>query len=319
MINPTLGRTVKMFLVDGHVDGLVTAEVMNWTGHVISIPRPLLPRLKTRPEAERTGIYLLLGEENGRRIAYIGETDEMYTRLAQHAKDPKQDFFSRVVVITSTSDALTKAHVRRLEHLAHERASEAANYLLQGNKPYNAKLPESDATDMLSFFEQIELVLPVLGINLLQIPATTKPAPIAIEARIPAGAAIPADSDIVPAGETSVSVEETIFELNVAKHGDRATAREIGGEFIVLAGSTARKKAGARHSYEQMRLDLEREGKLISVEGNDTHLLFAVDVAFKSPSAAGAVVCNRSSNGRTDWHVMGTRTTYAENEARKLG
>lgn len=304
-----LGRTVKMFLVDGHVGGLVTAEVMNWTGHVVTFPRSLLPRLKTRPEAERTGIYLLLGEDNGNKIAYIGETDEMYTRLAQHAKDPKQDFFERVVVITSTSDALTKAHARRLEHLAHERASQVANYLLQGNKPYNAKLPESDATDMLSFFEQIDLVLPVLGIDLLQLPSTKADhqKQDANEKHIANGA-----------GENETITGDVTYEILSPKQGIRATAREINGEFVVLSGSLSRVKAGATHSYEKMRQDLEAKGKLVAYPKDPRVLEFAVDVPFKSPSAAAAAVFNRSSNGRLAWRVKGTGKTYDEHESEQL-
>ena len=303
-----LGRTVKMFLVDGHVGGMVTAEVMNWTGHVVTFPRSLLPRMKTRNESERTGIYLLLGEENGQKVAYIGETDEMYTRLAQHAKDPKQDFFDRVVVITSTSDALTKAHARRLEHLAHERASLVANYLLQGNRPYNAKLPESDATDMLSFFEQIDLVLPVLGIDLLQLPATKTPH-------------TEDKADDLNDQESPHQVPDTsdiVFEAHSPKQGITATAREINGEFVVLAGSHSRIKEGAKHSYQQMVKDLRKKGKLKDIPGNNELLEFVKDVPFKSPSAAGSAVFNRSCNGRTAWLVKGTKISYGEYEASRL-
>jgi hypothetical protein len=39
------GRTLKIFLVDGTPNGLLTAEVMNWTGHAITGPRTRLPEL----------------------------------------------------------------------------------------------------------------------------------------------------------------------------------------------------------------------------------------------------------------------------------
>ncbi|UWX83682.1 hypothetical protein [Arthrobacter sp. zg-Y1110] len=29
------GKSVRLFLVDGTPGGLVTAEIMNWTGHVL--------------------------------------------------------------------------------------------------------------------------------------------------------------------------------------------------------------------------------------------------------------------------------------------
>lgn len=32
----TQGRSLRLFLVDGTPNGLLTAEIMNWTGHVLS-------------------------------------------------------------------------------------------------------------------------------------------------------------------------------------------------------------------------------------------------------------------------------------------
>jgi len=43
------GRTLKLFLVDGAPNGLLTAEIMNWTGHVITGPRSRLAELIQRP------------------------------------------------------------------------------------------------------------------------------------------------------------------------------------------------------------------------------------------------------------------------------
>jgi hypothetical protein len=43
------GRTLKVFLVDGSPNGLLTAEIMNWTGHVITGPRTRLAELLQRP------------------------------------------------------------------------------------------------------------------------------------------------------------------------------------------------------------------------------------------------------------------------------
>ncbi|MBK1618475.1 hypothetical protein CKO42_08495 [Lamprobacter modestohalophilus] len=34
-----IGRSVRLFLVEGKSTGLITAEIMNWTGHVLTGPR----------------------------------------------------------------------------------------------------------------------------------------------------------------------------------------------------------------------------------------------------------------------------------------
>ncbi|MNC69923.1 hypothetical protein D3C75_1206690 [compost metagenome] len=47
------------------------------------------------------------------------------------------------------------------------------------------------------------------------------------------------------------------------------------------------------------------------VAHSSDNLVFSDDYAFSSPSAAAAVVCGRSANGRTSWVVDGTGQTYA--------
>jgi hypothetical protein len=57
---PAQARSVTLFLVDGRADGIVLAAVGNWNGQVLAAPRGRLSALLRRPEASRTGIYLLL-------------------------------------------------------------------------------------------------------------------------------------------------------------------------------------------------------------------------------------------------------------------
>ena len=55
-----IGRSLELFYIDGRPDGMLTAEVFNWTGHVLMTPRTQLSMALTRSEARYTGIYLLL-------------------------------------------------------------------------------------------------------------------------------------------------------------------------------------------------------------------------------------------------------------------
>src|SRR2546425_11811513 len=94
---PGGGRQIKLFLVDGSPAGIITAEVVNWTGKALSAPRARLAQLIRREEAERTGIYVLIGPDPDRVAgykAYIGEADSGGTRLRHH--DDDKDFFDRV-------------------------------------------------------------------------------------------------------------------------------------------------------------------------------------------------------------------------------
>jgi hypothetical protein len=66
-----------------------------------------------------------------------------------------------------------------------------------------------------------------------------------------------------------------------------------------------------------LREKLVAEGSLVD-GGDPTLLVFAEDVAFNSPSAAASVIMARASNGRKNWKVTGTSTTYGEWQDAKL-
>jgi hypothetical protein len=48
------GKQIKLFPIDGTRGGLTTAEITNWTGHVLSAGRSDLADLRKRDEAQRT-------------------------------------------------------------------------------------------------------------------------------------------------------------------------------------------------------------------------------------------------------------------------
>ena len=54
------GKQIRLFLIDGTFSGLVTAEIMNWTGHVFKGSRSELGRIYQREEAQRTGVISCL-------------------------------------------------------------------------------------------------------------------------------------------------------------------------------------------------------------------------------------------------------------------
>src|SRR5438105_2705545 len=112
-----LGKTIRIYLVDGSPTGPVVAEIINWTGRLLVIPRSQLHEMVKRDELQRTGTYVLVGpdaETAGDRI-YFGEADDVLVRLKQHDKDEKKDFWTRAIAVTSKDQNLTKAHGCYLE------------------------------------------------------------------------------------------------------------------------------------------------------------------------------------------------------------
>ena len=84
------GKQTKLFLADGTPGGLTTAEITNWTGHVLSARRSDLAGLLKRDEAQRTGVYLLLADDEaaiGDIRCYVGEADVVADRLRRHPSE----------------------------------------------------------------------------------------------------------------------------------------------------------------------------------------------------------------------------------------
>lgn len=104
---------------------------------------------------------------------------------------------------------------------------------------------------------------------------------------------------------------DALFELESAKHGLSAIARENGKAFTVLSGSQAKLDwTGQPHSYLQLRQSLLSEGALKPSDDGNV-LVFIKDVDFNSPSAASATVLARTDNGRNTWRLKGSSVTYA--------
>lgn len=296
------GRTLKVFLVDGTPNGLLTAEIMNWTGHVLTGPRSRLSEMIQRPEVMRTGVYFLVGADTGDGLGtqvYIGETDDAAQRLKEHNRPEDRggkDFWERVCVVTSKDANLTKGHIKYLESRLIKIARAAGRCELRnGTDHVYANLPEADKSDMEFFVEQIQTLLPVLGFDFL------RSMPKLLLVGSPEGAAA-----ILPVQASP------IFNGDVKKHGITAQAQEIDGEFVVMKGSKARLNwEGVESSYTKLFKDLVKAG-VLSPSEDGRHNTFTKDYPFKAPSAAAAIVCGRTANGRTHWTVQGTNTTYGE-------
>jgi hypothetical protein len=299
------GRTLKLFLVDGAPNGLLTAEIMNWTGHVITGPRSRLDELIQRPESKRTGVYFLVGPDRGPGIGtqvYIGETDDVTQRLSAHnraeAKGGK-DFWEKVCVVTSKDANLTKGHIKYLESRLIRIAQQAGRCeLLNNTDPGYDNLPEADRSDMQFFLSQIQTLLPVLGYEFLR--ESPKLSLITVQ-----------DSSTTAAVTANgMEVHSPIFVGDVRKHGITAKGQEINGEFVVFRGSKARLDwEGVDGTYTNLFRELVRTNVIVQT-ADGLHREFSKDYAFSSPSAAAAVVAGRSANGRTHWIDSATGQTY---------
>lgn len=291
------GRSVRLYLAEGSATGILTAEIINWTGHVLSSPRTRLDVALKRNELSRTGVYLLHGEsyEGDLPSVYVGEGDSIMSRIKSHAQDPDKDFWDRFVAITSKDLNLTKAHVRYLEgKLIGLLLAAKKCRVVNRTQPDFERLPEADIADMDSFLDEIQLILPAIGIDFLR-------RPIVAQISMP----LPEEKAVR-------------FKIFHTAKGISATAIEVDGEFVILSGSTGSQQVSQSFS-DRARSDRDQaqESGRIVPSGTNCFTL-TEDIAFSSPSAAAVFLFGTSRNGRTDWIVEGSSEAYAAFKDKQL-
>lgn len=298
MADQIFGRTIQLFLVDGTPNGLRKATIHGWTGLTFVATASTFSALTSRPELDRTGVYLLYGPDPqlvGGMRAYIGSANSVAERIKQSAA--QRDFWEVAIAVTTSDDDLSKGHVEYLEARLIEMASKAQRVELDnGTQPsgQRRRLPEADRANMEQFLLNLQVILPVVGLELL------KPQP---------KAASKTDEPI-----SARTANETVFEIR-HRSGVTAEAVEEDGEFVVLEGSQALRAPGyVTMNYASLKISLLEKG-VLQPDG-ESFYRFIKPYSFSSPSAAAAVVLDRNSNGRTEWKLRGSKQTYQEVQER---
>ena len=260
---------IRILVPTGNPDGLRIVEKSTWSGVGIVFNRSNFKEAVKRPEFEKTGVYVLIGndEESGSKTIYVGEGDPVKSRLNQHYSN--KDFWTWAVFFVAKDDSLNKAHVQHLESQLLTLARNAKLCKLNNETdPNPPTLSEADTVFVESFLRDITSIFPLLNLNVF---------------------------------EMALASSQTNKELlYVDAKGVKATCYEDAKGFIVLKGSEAvLKETNSFHQYmSTIRKDLIDKGVLAL---NGDKYLFTQDYTFNSPSTASGVVLGRSSNGREAW------------------
>ena len=296
-----LGRTLKLYLVDGTPSGVITAELGVSSVRAVVASRTALPDLIKREEAARTGVYLLVGPDPDlptRQLVYVGEGDQVKARLASHDSDESKEFFTRAVLVVSKDENLTKAHGRYLESCLIAQIKTAGRArLANGTAPEFARLPEPEIANMERVLDEIETLLPVLGFDVLR----------------PAGG-----NAELGTGTHAPQTDKTVYRMTDG--GTDARALESGGEFVVLRGSRVRiKETPTCHdSAKRMRKEAVEAGDLEKIDGDDSYWISTKDIAFNSASGASSFVYGGSISGPASWKDEKTGRSYADIRADEI-
>ena len=261
-----MGKLIRMFLVNGGTDGLKTLEISNMTIKATVFPRPLLKDFLEREEADRPGVYMLLGsqmDENLKPKLYIGEGDPVSERLKSHGIN--KDFWTEAFVFTSKDEYLTKTQVKFLESRLINFAEEAKRVELDNIRSSGEPtISEVDRAEVQQFLEAIQLLVHSLRLNFFDRLSMTS-------------------TSITPA------VDEIIYEYKVKDAFGKMAVRD--GKYVLLSGSTAAKepRGSAGQGILNYRKELIEDNAL--QYNNSTELYDVVkDIPFNSSSYAGSIV-----------------------------
>lgn len=259
---------LTLFLPDGHSEGIKIIEKSNWNGCGLTCPRVLFPKNRARPEFSRPGVYILVGECDLSRRIYIGEGDPLMPRLDTHYRE--KDWWNEVIIFTSKDQILNKAFIQFLEARLIQEALKTKRFTLANvNQPSDPSLSEIDQSICEGFLREIQLCLPILGINIVEVTQSLE-----------------------------YSDKSKLF---IHAKGIVAMGFETTDGFVVKEGSYASAKMTPTipPGIRSLRQALLEQGKL--AQKTDGRLRFIEDYVFGSPSTASSVVLGCSSNGREAW------------------
>jgi len=167
----THGKKITIYWVDGNPDGIITGELFGWSCKCLKLPREQVSC--NRKELSLPGVYFLICADtsDGEDAVYIGESNDVQTRLTQHLQDFKSDkekyYWQNVVVFTSYD--LNKSLIQYLENRLVDIAKASKRYkVLTKASSSTTFLKEYEVDTMEEFLENIKTLLDALNYRVLE-------------------------------------------------------------------------------------------------------------------------------------------------------
>lgn len=266
------GKSIELFLVNGTADSLITAELSNWNGKAIKIPRIEVAACN-RDDIAQAGVYFLFcKEDDGSDSVYIGEAENVKERLVQHLRDyqaEKEKYYWNTAVIFVGRD-LNKALIRYLENRFVEIARNCKRYVVLTKSTYrNTVMKESQIAVMEEFVDNVKILINALGYKVLDPLLQMEP-------------------------DAAESGGEELF-INIGSTSAIGLVTAEG--FVVLKGAVINEKTSAKSLSAGMKKLRDKMFADRKVE----NLTTTEDLLFSSSSAAADFVLGYSASGPRTW------------------
>lgn len=273
------GKSIELFLVNGTADSLIIAELLNWNGKAIKIPRIEVSSCN-RDDITQAGVYFLFcKEDDGSDSVYIGEAENVKDRLVQHLRDyqsEKEKYYWSTAVVFIGRD-LNKALIRYLENRFVEIARASKRYLVLTKNTYrNTVMKESQIAVMEEFVDNVKILINALGYKVLE-----------------------------PFAQMDSSTATVDDELLYITSGlVNATGKVTAEGFVVFAGATLNEKMSVR----SLSAGMQKQRKKLFDSSKVNNLVTTEDILFSSSSAAADFILGYSVSGPRTWKTKDGRT-----------
>jgi len=273
------GKSIELFLVNGTADSLIIAELSNWNGKAIKIPRIEVSSCD-RDDITQAGVYFLFcKEDDGADSVYIGEAENVKDRLVQHLRDyqsEKEKYYWSTAVVFIGRD-LNKALIRYLENRFVEIARTSKRYVVLTKNTYrNTVMKESQIAVMEEFVDNVKILINALGYKVLE-PFAQK------------------DS-------STATVDDEL--LYITSGSVNATGKVTAEGFVVFAGATVNEKMSVKSLSAGMQKQRQKLFDSSKVDG----VVTTEDILFSSSSAAADFILGYSVSGPRTWKNKAGRT-----------
>ena len=273
------GKSIELFLVNGTADSLIIAELSNWNGKAIKIPRIEVSSCN-RDDITQAGVYFLFcKEDDGSDSGYIGEAENVKDRLVQHLRDyqsEKEKYYWSTAVVFIGRD-LNKALIRYLENRFVEIARASKRYLVLTKNTYrNTVMKESQIAVMEEFVDNVKVLINALGYKVLEPFAQVDSSPATVDDEL----------------------------LYITSGSVNATGKVTAEGFVVFAGATLNDKM----SVKSLSAGMQKQRKKLFDSSKVNNLVTTEDILFSSSSAAADFILGYSVSGPRTWKTKDGRT-----------
>lgn len=281
----SLGKSINLFLMDGNPRGRIKCSLSNWTGLAYKIPRTEIEKCKGREDLSQSGVYFLFGtsDQTGENVVYIGQAgvrkngEGILFRLLEHKRNPDKDYWTEVVVFTTSNNSLGPTEISYLENRFCGLAKDTNRYIVKNaNDPSPGNITEEKESELEEFIDYAMIVMGTLGHNIFE-PLTEMPKRVTLTE--------PSDNEVLLLTMKRKSRKSGLVI--------EASCKQTNEGFVVLKNSLI--EIIDSDSIPPAIKESRRKAEI------DENGILLENVLFQSPSYAAAFVIGGHANGLVEW------------------